>query len=145
MSVKKECLFCKIVRHETNAYILHEDKNVLAFLDLYPATHGHILIIPRRHIEDILSLPEALSCRLMKTAVKVSKTIDTILKPDGINLIQANKVAAGQTIQHFHLHIVPRYTGDPVKLLFGHGEKPAGAKELEKLTLLIKSGLVNNT
>jgi histidine triad (HIT) family protein len=144
MSVNKECLFCKIVRHDTNAYILHEDKEVLAFLDLYPATSGHVLVIPRQHIEDIYSMSEESGSRIMAVAIRISKTIGTILRPDGINLIQANKFAAGQTISHFHLHIVPRYKGDPVQLQFGHGKIPAIAEELEELTSLIKSNLLTN-
>jgi histidine triad (HIT) family protein len=77
----------------------------------------------------------------MVAATKIAKVIKQELSPDGLNLIQSNELAAGQTIPHFHLHIVPRYGGDSVMLKFGHGSAPAKVDELEKVAFLVKSAL----
>ena len=82
-----------------------------------------------------------LGSRIMDTAIAVSKAIKQKLSPDGLNLIQSNELAAGQTIPHFHLHIVPRYNGDPVSLRFGHDSVPAKINDLEKEASLINSAL----
>jgi histidine triad (HIT) family protein len=110
-------------------------------MDLFPATPGHVLVFPKQHIEDIFSLPEDLASRIMVTATRIAKVIKQRLSPAGLNLIQSNDLAAGQTIPHFHLHIVPRYKDDQVVLRFGHGSAPARTEELERTALMIRSGL----
>jgi histidine triad (HIT) family protein len=142
MKDERSCPFCKMVKHELNAVIVYEDNDILTIMDLYPATPGHILLLPRRHIEDIYSLREDLASRIMVAATKIAKAIKQQLSPDGLNLIQSNELAAGQTIPHFHLHIVPRYNGDPVSLRFGHGNVPAKINDLEKIASLISLALI---
>ena len=141
-SEEKKCSFCRLVRHELNAVAVHEDYGILAVMDLYPATPGHILVLPKEHIENIYVMPAELGACIMATAIYVAKAIKQKLSPDGLNLIQSNGLAAGQTIPHFHLHIVPRYNGDPVSLRFGHGAVPAKINDLEKVASLISSALV---
>jgi histidine triad (HIT) family protein len=141
-STEKNCPLCGIVKREVSAVVIKENKDILAFMDLYPATPGHILIIPKRHIENIYHLPADLGARIMGTAIELAGAIKYQLSPQGLNLIQANETAAGQTIFHFHLHIVPRYDRDPVFLKFGHGNVPARAEELEQIASRIRSGLV---
>jgi len=140
-SDEKDCPFCRLVRHELNAVVVHEDDEILAIMDLYPATPGHILVLPKRHIENIYVMPADLGARIMATAIAVAKAIKQKVSPDGLNLIQSNELAAGQTIPHFHLHIVPRYNGDPVSLRFGHDSVPAKINDLEKEASLINSAL----
>jgi len=140
-SDEKNCPFCRLVRHELNAVVVHEDDEILAIMDLYPATPGHILVLPKRHIENIYVMPADLGARIMATAIAVAKAIKQKVSPDGLNLIQSNELAAGQTIPHFHLHIVPRYNGDPVSLRFGHDSVPAKINDLEKEASLINSAL----
>lgn len=140
-SDEKNCPFCRMVRHELNAVVVYEDDEILAIMDLYPATPGHVLVLPKQHIEDIYSMREDLASRIMVAATKIAKVIKQQLSPDGLNLIQSNELAAGQTIRHFHLHIVPRYSGDSVLLKFGHGSAPAKVDELEKVAFLVKSAL----
>jgi len=143
MMNKRDCPFCKMARHEIPAVVVQEDEEVMAIMDLYPATTGHILVLPKQHIEDIYAMPAELVSCIMMTAITVAKAINQKLSPDGLNLIQSNKVAAGQTISHFHLHIVPRYCNDPVVLRFGHGSAPEDVKTLEKTASLLRSELVS--
>jgi histidine triad (HIT) family protein len=141
MNSRHSCPFCKMVKHELNPVVVHEDKDILAIMDLYPATPGHVLVLPKQHIEDIYTMPADIGARIMVTAVTVAKAIRHQLHPSGLNLIQANAVAAGQTIPHFHLHIVPRYQNDPVTLSFGHGSTPEDIGELDRIASLLRSGL----
>jgi len=121
--------------------VVLEDTDILVVMDLYPATPGHLLVLPKKHIETIYEVPADLGARIMTTAVLAAKAIKEKLSPDGLNLIQANEAAAGQTIPHFHLHIVPRYKGDTVLLQFGHGSVPEKVNELERIASLLKSAL----
>ena len=136
-----DCPFCKIAMHQLPAVIIQEDDDLLAIMDLFPATRGHVLVLPKKHIENIYLMPEVMGSRIMSTAIEISKSIKSNLSPDGLNLIQSNGLAAGQTVPHFHLHIVPRYNGDPVVLRFGHHNMPAKTEELELIAHQIRSAL----
>jgi histidine triad (HIT) family protein len=138
---EKDCPFCKIIAHAAPAAIVCEDEETLAFMDLYPATAGHMLVLPKRHIENIYAMPEELGARIMAMAVALAKAAKHQLSATGLNLVQSNGADAGQTISHFHLHIVPRYSGDPVALKFGHSATPANLDELERLASLLRSAL----
>lgn len=137
----KDCPFCKMVRHELNHVMVQEDTDILVIMDLYPATPGHMLVLPKQHIETIYAMPADLGARIMTTAISIAKVIKQKLSPDGTNLIQSNEVAAGQTVPHFHLHIVPRYRGDSVLLRFGHGKISEKIAELERIASLVRSQL----
>ena len=139
---REYCPFCKMARHELPVVVIQENKDLLAIMDLYPATHGHVLVLPKKHIENIYNMPSDLGARLMVMAISIANAIKQKLSPDGINLIQSNELAAGQTVLHFHLHIVPRYRGDQVNLKFGHGGVPANIEGLEHTAFLIRSGLI---
>jgi len=133
-----ECIFCRIVRGRMRAAVVSETPDLLAIMDLYPATPGHLLVLPKDHIEDIHSMPEDLGARLMARTIALAKAVRRALSPAGINLIQANGAAAGQTVPHFHLHLVPRYPGDDVELRFGHGVAAAELPELEAVASKIR-------
>jgi histidine triad (HIT) family protein len=139
--IDKNCLFCKIVGRELDHVPVLEDAQVLAIMDLYPATPGHVLVLPKNHIETLYEMPVDVGAQLMTKAIMVAKAIKEKLSPVGLNLIQSNGVAAGQVIPHFHLHLVPRYKGDPVSLRFGHGNAPGNVAELNRIASLVKSGL----
>jgi len=140
---EKDCPFCKMVRHELNYILVQEDKDILAIMDLYPATAGHMLVLPKQHIETIYAMPAALGVRIMTTAITLAKAIKLKLSPDGLNLIQSNEIAAGQTVPHFHLHIVPRYRNDSIVLNFGHGNVPEKIADLEQTASSLRSVLLN--
>ncbi len=110
------CIFCKIVSGEIPSVKVYEDEKVMAFMDINPLNDGHTLVIPKRHFETLLEIdPEDLSATI-KAAQKIAKAIQKALNPDGITVIQLNKKAAGQMIPHLHLHLIPRWEGDGLKI-----------------------------
>lgn len=106
------CVFCDIINKKSQAEILFEDKEVISILDINPMNYGHALVFPKAHYEDFLSLPNEYIQHLFSTAQIISNGIMDALKPDGFNVILNNGRAAGQSVFHFHLHIIPRYFSD---------------------------------
>ena len=141
MQNKANCVLCKIAKHEVDAAIVCENDHIIAILDRFPATRGHVLILPKEHIENIYEMPVETGMEIMRIAISVCNGIKLILRPDGLNLIQANGEAGGQTIDHFHLHIVPRYNNDSVILKFGHGSVPADRNELINTAAAVRRAL----
>lgn len=111
------CVFCKIVNGEIPCYKIYEDNDFLAFLDLSQATKGHTLVIPKKHYDNIFSLDE--NNNIFNVVVKISKVLKKALQVEDINIINNNGSLAGQTVNHFHIHLIPRYEGDKVSLIFG--------------------------
>jgi histidine triad (HIT) family protein len=111
-----DCIFCKIVAGELPARIIDEDERTIAFMDINPATRGHALVIPRAHSADLLDIgPEDLNaCAL--AARRLAQRISERLGADGVNVINSCGRAAWQTVFHFHLHVIPRYESDPLRL-----------------------------
>ncbi|GAB6281416.1 MAG: HIT family protein [Ignavibacterium sp.] len=106
------CVFCDIINKKSQAEILFEDKEVISILDINPMNYGHTLVFPKVHYDDFLSLPNEYIQHLFSTAQIISNGIMAALKPDGFNVILNNGRAAGQSVFHFHLHIIPRYFSD---------------------------------
>lgn len=110
------CIFCKIVAGELPASIVDEDERTVSFMDINPATRGHALVIPRRHARDLLSIePEDLGAVAL-AAARLAERISERLGPTGVNLLNSCGAAAWQTVFHFHVHVIPRYEGDPLRL-----------------------------
>ncbi|MDY6777099.1 MAG: HIT family protein [Candidatus Nanohaloarchaea archaeon] len=107
-----DCIFCQIINDKIEANTVHEDDQTQAFLDLNPVSHGHTLIIPKTHAEELRDLDQEYTGALFNTARKIAAAIDDQLGPAGINLLQSNGEAAGQEIRHVHVHVIPRYDGD---------------------------------
>jgi histidine triad (HIT) family protein len=111
-----DCIFCKIIAGELPGQIVEEDERTIAFMDINPATRGHLLVIPRAHSRNLLEiLPEDLAATIA-TAQRMAQRVNQRLEPAGINLINACGSAAWQTVFHFHVHVIPRYEDDPLKL-----------------------------
>jgi histidine triad (HIT) family protein len=112
----EHCIFCKIVAGDLPATIVDEDERTLAFMDINPATRGHALVIPRAHVTDLheIGADDLQACSL--AARRLADRMRERLGADGINLINSCGAAAWQTVFHFHLHVVPRYVGDPLEL-----------------------------
>lgn len=108
----KECIFCKIAKGEIPSATLHEDEEFRVILDLGPANKGHALILPKAHYENLYDLPDEMAAHAMILAKKIATKMKGILNCDGYNLVQNNGEAAGQTVFHFHMHLIPRYTDD---------------------------------
>lgn len=110
-----ECAFCEIVaRDDPDAREIYRDEHVVAFFPTEPATLGHTLVIPRQHVPDIWSLDVGTAAHIARAVVGLSAAVRRALEPDGLNIIQSNGEAAAQTIFHLHVHIVPRWIGDPI-------------------------------
>lgn len=112
----KDCIFCKIANGEIPSKTLYEDERFRVILDLGPATKGHALILPKEHFANLYELPEDLAGESMKLARKMAIKMHANLHTDGFNLVQNNGTVAGQTVFHFHMHLIPRYEDDGQKI-----------------------------
>ena len=110
------CIFCKIAAGEIPSATVYEDEDLRVIADISPANLGHLLIIPKEHAADLTELPAETACKVMLTAKRVVAAMKKGLCPDGVNVLQNNGEAAGQTVMHYHMHIIPRYRGDQVKI-----------------------------
>ena len=113
---KENCIFCKIANDEIPSFTIYEDEEVRVFLDISPASKGHALVIPKKHFENIYDLDEATASKVFVIVSKIAKVLKTSLNCDGLNIIQNNEKLAGQTVFHFHMHLIPRYKGDTVSI-----------------------------
>jgi histidine triad (HIT) family protein len=111
-----DCLFCKIVDGELPATVVASDERAIAFMDINPATAGHTLVIPRAHARDIQDVPAEDLAAAVVLAQRVARLARERLGADGVNLMQSSGAAAWQTVFHFHIHVIPRYAGDPLRL-----------------------------
>ena len=125
----ENCIFCKIANGEIPSKTLYEDEQFRVILDLGPATKGHALILPKSHYKNLYELPDATAADVMKLAKKMAAQMTEKLGCDGFNLVQNNNEVAGQTVFHFHMHLIPRYEGDQVALTWKPGELTDEMKE----------------
>lgn len=108
----EDCIFCKLANGVFDSATLYEDEAFRVILDLGPASKGHALILPKAHYANIYELPEELAMKAMALAKRMVGVMTEALGCDGFNLVQNNGEAAGQTVFHFHMHLIPRYKGD---------------------------------
>lgn len=104
-----DCLFCKIIHGELPSAKVYEDEHVYAFMDISQVTTGHTLVIPKIHTRDIYSTPDEVAGNFFASIPKIARAIKTVYKPIGMNLLNNNEILAGQTVFHFHVHLIPRY------------------------------------
>jgi histidine triad (HIT) family protein len=123
----EDCLFCGIVAGDLPAQIVDSDEHTVAFLDINPATRGHALVVPRTHMANLMEISDEDLERTMVAARRLARKIEAALEPAGFNVINACGPAAWQTVFHYHLHVIPRYEDDPLKLPW----IPRGAPEDE--------------
>lgn len=114
--MKDDCIFCKIANGEIPSATLYEDEDFRVILDLGPASKGHALILPKVHAANIYEMPEELAGKAFVLAKKMAGILTEGLKCDGFNILQNNGEPAGQTVFHFHIHLIPRYKGDGVRV-----------------------------
>ena len=131
-----DCIFCKIIAGELPGEVLDEDEKTVAFMDINPANRGHALVIPREHSKDLLDISDedlaACTLAARRLARQMSETID----PEGFNVLNCCGSAAWQTVFHFHMHVIPRYAADPLRLPWmpepgDRDEIAAAARDLE--------------
>lgn len=109
---EKNCIFCQIINKEVASKIIYENEYNIAFLDIFPIGEGHTIVIPKKHYNNIEVIPEKELIEIIKTVKYLSKLLHDKLNFDGYNILQNNFKAAGQVVQHFHFHIIPRIFND---------------------------------
>lgn len=133
-----DCIFCKIANGEIPSNTLYENENLKVVLDIAPANPGHCLILPKKHAENILEIDDGLLKEAVSAAKKIAAALTASNLAEGINILQNNGAAAGQTVNHFHIHVIPRKKGDNVKL------NHEGVKLSDEEMLSIKDTIRNN-
>lgn len=111
-----DCIFCAIAAGEAPAEVVDQDDHTVTLMDINPATRGHALVIPRNHSEDLLAIADEDLRHTAVAAQRVARRMEATLAPDGFNLLNACRAAGWQTVFHFHIHVIPRYEDDPLKL-----------------------------
>jgi histidine triad (HIT) family protein len=140
------CPFCRIASGKAPASIIYEDATVLAFMDLNPANVGHTLVVPREHLENIYQVPENVLADMFSVVKRVSAAVKKTVGAEGISVLQLNGMAAGQMVMHFHVHVIPRFRGDPLSkaigAMMGHQgfEKPE-RRDLDETARKIRENL----
>jgi histidine triad (HIT) family protein len=129
--VADDCLFCGIVAGNVPGQIVDSDEHTVAFMDINPATRGHALVVPREHSADLLEISDEDLERTITAARRLARRMNEALDPDGFNILNSCGSAAWQTVFHFHLHVVPRYDDDPLKLPWV--PKPADPDEIARV------------
>ena len=129
-----DCIFCKIIAGEIPSATIYENEEFKAILDRFPANEGHVLILPKNHTPNIFEIDPEQAGRLFTLAAKIARAMKEVLGFEHMNVMQNNGTVAGQTVFHFHLHLIPRYKGDAV----GIGWKPGKLTEGDKEEILSK-------
>ena len=128
------CIFCKLANKDIPTNIIYEDEKFTVILDASPATKGHALILPKNHAANIYELPDEDAADIFVLAKKLATKMTEILHCDGFNIVQNNGEVAGQTVFHFHMHLIPRYENDNAGILWEPGETtPEDMAEVKRL------------
>jgi histidine triad (HIT) family protein len=135
-SPKSDCIFCKIVSREIPAEVLYENDHAVAVLDINPIHFGHALILPKRHCNDFLDLPDGTYHSILQAAKIVTQALVESLKLEGYNLFSNNGSIAGQSVFHFHLHVTPRYRDDNIRFVLNLKKYSDG--ELKRYAAMIR-------
>lgn len=134
--IKDDCIFCKIAKGDIPSATIYETSDFKVILDVAPANKGHALIITKEHFDNIFQMDAETAAKLFSLATVVARAIKDELKCDGLNVLQNNGEAAGQTVNHFHLHLIPRYENDGVNI--GWTPKETVSEEQEALAKALK-------
>jgi histidine triad (HIT) family protein len=131
-----DCIFCSIAAGTMPAETVYSDERTIAFLDIFPACEGHILVIPRAHADDVHTVEAADLASVARTAQLMAGRVAGALGSDGVTIMQSNGAAAGQTVFHYHVHVIPRFEGDGVLRPWTPGR--AGADDLARVGALLR-------
>lgn len=136
----KDCIFCKISAGEIPSNTIYEDEEFRVILDLAPASKGHALIIPKEHAADIYEIEEELAGRAMKLAKRMAVHMTEVLGCEGFNILQNNHEVAGQTVFHFHMHLIPRYRNAKNEDILVWSHETFSPEEMEQIRDMLKQG-----
>ncbi|ERJ12485.1 HIT family protein [Haloplasma contractile] len=138
----KDCIFCKIINNEIPSFKLYENEYILAFLDISQVTKGHVLIIPKEHYKDIHELDETAAKNIFKNVPELATAVKEAFNASGINIVNNNGEAAGQTVFHYHVHIIPRYNEkDGFRTIFTNNMDRYTNDDLKQIANQIKDKL----
>jgi histidine triad (HIT) family protein len=137
-----DCIFCKIVRREAPAHIVCEDERTLVFMDIFPVADGHTLIIPKAHCDDLFAADVDDLRAVIDRSREVAHAIARALSPDGLGVYQLNGAAAGQTVFHYHMHLIPRNYGASLQI---HSRTPGDPKRLAEIASRIGAHLQSSS
>ena len=124
--MQNNCIFCKIIAGEIPSATIYEDEWFIVIMDIFPAAKGHAIIIPKKHSVNLFELDDDTAAKALLVARKVATALQEELKCDGINLLQNNGEAAGQSVFHYHMHLIPRFKGDQVRIGWSTGKYEDG-------------------
>lgn len=134
-----DCVFCKIVAGQIPSTRVYEDEHTLAFMDIGQVNPGHVLVAAKKHADNLYALDDAQLAALARTGARVARAIRDAFKPEGLSVYQANGKAAGQTVFHYHVHLLPRHAGDGMELTWPVKNPPR--EKLEDYAARIRAGL----
>jgi histidine triad (HIT) family protein len=137
---KEDCIFCKISQGLAPCFKVHEDELTLTFLDVFPAGFGHLLIIPKAHFSDIFSANPVVLARIAENSVMIAGAVASVINPDGLGIHQLNREAAGQTVFHYHVHLIPQTLGVDIGF---HSKSPGNPVELKGLAEKLREAVEN--
>jgi histidine triad (HIT) family protein len=137
--MSENCIFCKIIEGDIPSTTLYEDEEFKVIFDISPASKGHVIILPRYHAANIFELPEEITAKAFVLAKKIATVLKKVLGCDGINILQNNGEAAGQTVFHLHIHVIPRFKDDNMGLTWKQGQ--ASLEVLEEIVTEAKKYL----
>ena len=137
--MKEDCIFCKIANGMIPSATIYENSDFKVILDVSPASKGHTLILPKEHFDNIFDMDADRAGKLFSLAAAVARALKQAINCDGMNIVQNNGEVAGQTVFHFHMHLIPRYEGDRVNVTWEPGQ--ATAEQLNELAAIVKREL----
>ncbi|MCL1989842.1 MAG: HIT family protein [Defluviitaleaceae bacterium] len=137
----ENCIFCKIIAREIPGHIVYEDEHVLAFLDISQTTEGHTLIIPKKHRVDVFEMDAPKMEQVFAVVPKIATALKKTFNCRGINMVNNNGEAAGQTVFHYHVHLIPRYEKDQFGMRFVNNMQDYDTEDLAALKVRIKTNL----
>ena len=134
-----DCVFCRIVAKQIPATVVHEDEHTFAFMDIGQVNPGHVLVAAKAHCENVYALDDAQAAAVFRTVARVARAVQAAFAPPGLSVYQANGKPAGQTVFHFHVHLVPRHDGDGMDLTWPVKNPPR--EKLEEYAEKIRGAL----
>jgi len=137
-----ECVFCRIIAGQIPSTRVYEDEHTLAFMDIGQVNPGHVLVAVKKHAESLYALEEAQAAAVARTSVRVARAIRDVFAPPGLSVYQANGKPAGQTVFHYHVHLLPRHEGDGMELTWPVKNPPR--EKLEEYAARIRERLARN-
>ena len=133
-----DCIFCRIVVGDAPCDLVHEDELTMTFMDLFPVGRGHLLVVPKAHVENLFEIPDAALEQVVRNTRRLAPVLRQVFSPDGIGVHQLNGAAAGQTVFHYHMHLIPAWRGGPRRI---HGRVQGDPAELAENARLIRDAL----